>query len=188
MSEKLKCEQGLLYDANNDEQLLSDRLRCKTLCQKLNNSSLLDSHINENILKEIVNNIGKQFNVTIPFQCDYGYNIFIGDNFYSNHNLIILDAAKVIIGNNVFIGPNCSICTSGHPIDYIQRNKGLEFAQPIIIEDNVWIGANVTILPNVTIKSGAVIGAGSVVCKDISNDCVALGNPCKVIKKSINKI
>ena len=114
--------------------------------------------------------------------CDYGYNIEIGDNFYSNHNLIILDAGKVKIGDNVFIAPNCGIYTAYHPIDIVQRNKGLEYASNVRIGNNVWIGGNVTILPGVTIGDNCTIGAGSVVTKDIPSNSIAYGNPCKVAR------
>ena len=113
---------------------------------------------------------------------DYGFNIEIGENFYSNHNLVILDANKVKFGDNVFIGPNCGFYTSGHPLDYQTRNKPLEYAKPITIGNNVWIGGNVCVMPGVTIGSNTVIGAGSVVTKDIPDNVVAVGNPCKVIR------
>ncbi len=115
--------------------------------------------------------------------CDYGYNIEIGENFYANHNLIILDGSKVQFGDNVFIAPNCSFYTAGHPLDAERRNKGLEYAKPIKVGNNVWIGGNVIVLPGVTIGDNTVIGAGSVVNKDIPSNVVAVGNPCKVIKQ-----
>ena len=117
------------------------------------------------------------------FYCDYGFNIYLGKNFYSNHNLVILDVNKVEFGENVFIGPNCGFYTSGHPLDYETRNKGLEYAKPIKVGNNVWIGGNVCVMPGVTIGDNVVIGAGSVVNKDIPSNCVAVGNPCKLIKE-----
>ena len=132
--------------------------------------------------RKIVGKIGKNFLIEQPFMCDYGYNIEIGDNFYSNHNLIILDAGKVKIGDNVFIAPNCGIYTAYHPIDIVQRNKGLEYASNVKIGNNVWIGGNVTILPGVTIGDNCTIGAGSVVTKDIPSNSIAYGNPCKVAR------
>lgn len=119
------------------------------------------------------------------FYCDYGFNISLGKNFYANHNLVILDANKVEFGDNVFIGPNCGFYTAGHPLDYVSRNKGLEYAKPIKIGNNVWIGGNVCVLPGVTIGDNVVIGAGSVVRKDIPANCLVAGNPGKIIKKII---
>lgn len=126
---------------------------------------------------------GKKYWIEPPFQCDYGYNIEIGENFYSNHNLIILDPAKVTFGDNVFIGPNCGFYTPEHPIDAQTRNLGLEYARPIKVGNNVWIGGGVTVLSGVTIGDNVVIGAGSVVTKDVPPNTLAVGNPCKVIKE-----
>jgi len=123
------------------------------------------------------------FFIEPPFRCDYGYNIEIGNNFYSNYNLIILDCAKVIIGDNVMLGPNVGIYTAGHPLHHETRNTLYEFAFPVTIGDNVWIGGNVVINPNVNIGKNTVIGSGSVVTKDISDNVIAVGNPCKVLRK-----
>lgn len=183
MTEKEKSEQGLLYDANYDKEILELRWKCKDLCHKFNQALPSDVSIHKKLFKEIVADVGADFVVTPPFQCDLGYNIHIGNDFYCNHNLIILDGAKVNIGNNVFIAPNCCISSASHPIDFEQRNKGLEFAYPITIADNVWIGANVTILPGVTIGNGSIIGANSVVSKDIPQNSIAVGNPCRVLRE-----
>ncbi|MFR7478870.1 MAG: sugar O-acetyltransferase, partial [Acutalibacteraceae bacterium] len=113
---------------------------------------------------------------------DYGSHIQIGENFYTNHNCIILDGAPVVFGDNVFIAPNCTFSTAGHPLDVEQRNEGLEYAYPITVGDNVWFGASVTVLPGVTIGSNTVIGAGSVVNRDIPSGVVAVGNPCRVLR------
>lgn len=121
--------------------------------------------------------------ITAPFYCDYGFNISIGENFYTNHNVTILDGANVTFGNNVFIAPNCVFSTAGHAIDSEQRGRGLEIAQPITVGDDVWFGANVTVLPGVTIGSNTVIGAGSVVTKDIPSGVIAVGNPCRVMRE-----
>ena len=110
------------------------------------------------------------------------YNIELGENFYANYNLVILDGAKVTFGDNVFVAPNCGFYTAGHPLDYERRNAGLEYAYPITVGDNVWIGGGVQVMPGVTIGSNVVIGGGSVVTKDIPDNCVAVGNPCKVIR------
>ncbi|MNY21902.1 putative acetyltransferase [compost metagenome] len=132
-------------------------------------------------MKEIIEVKG-DFLIEQPFMCDYGYNIEIGKNFYSNHNLIILDAAKVTFGENVFVAPNCSFYTAGHPVNFAERNEGLEYAHPITVGNNVWIGGNVVVLPGVAIGDNSIIGAGSVVNKSIPENVIAVGNPCKVVK------
>ena len=183
MTEREKLEQGLLYDANYDEELLEARAQCKDLCFSYNQlkPSLVSEQ--EKIIRQLFGKTGKQFYITAPFWCDYGCNIEIGENFYTNHNCIILDGAKVIFGDNVFIAPNCTFSTAGHPLDTEQRNQGLEYAYPIVVGDNVWFGASVTVLPGVTIGSNTVIGAGSVVNRDIPEGVVAVGNPCRVLRK-----
>ena len=183
MKEKMLNEE--LYIA--DEELLKERDKVKDLCHEYNNLLPSNRQKQNELIKQIVKSIGLNPFIEQPFMCDYGYNIEIGDNFYSNHNLIILDPAKVIIGNNVFIGPNVSIYTAYHPLDKDLRNEGYEQAKKIIIKDNVWIGGSVIILPDVTIGENSVIGAGSVVTKDVPPNTVVAGNPAKIIKK-INHI
>ncbi len=187
MTEKEKARQGLLYDANYDEELLAERRRCKELCFQFNQLSPLKELEQKEIIGKLFGKTKENFCVTAPFYCDYGYNIEIGENFYSNHNLVILDGAKVKIGDNVFIAPNCCITTAGHPINIDERNRGLEYAYPIKIGNNVWIGAGVNILPGVTIGDNVTIGAGSVVNKSIPANSIAVGNPCKVIKIILDK-
>ena len=183
MTEKEKRENGQIYNPNYDEELRGEMVKAQDLCFDYNNLQPSNLEERKNQIKKIVGKIGENFLIEQPFMCDYGYNIEIGDNFYSNHNLIILDAAKVIIGDNVFIAPNCGIYTAHHPIDVIERNRGLEYASPVKIGNNVWIGGNVIILPGVTIGDNCTIGAGSIVTKDIPENSVAYGNPCKVAKK-----
>lgn len=134
------------------------------------------------IIKKILGKTGENVHVEPPFHCDYGINIEVGENFYANYNLVVLDVAKVKIGNNVLIAPNVGIYTAGHPID-LEMRKHVEFGISITIGNDVWIGGNVVILPGVHIGNGCVIGAGSVVTKDIPDNVVAVGNPCKVIRK-----
>lgn len=183
MSEKEKMLAGELYDANYNKNLENEREKAKDLCYEFNNLKPSNREKQKKILKELLGKTKENFRIEQPFMCDYGYNIEIGENFYSNHNLIILDANKVIFGDNVFIAPNCGFYTAGHPLDFETRNKGLEYAKPIRVGNNVWIGGNVIVLPGVTIGSNTVIGAGSIVTKDIPSNVVAVGNPCKVIKK-----
>lgn len=181
MTEKEKMLAGELYNSSN-KQLIDELIKAKKLCNKYNNLYIEDIEKGNEIIKELFSNTGRQFIIMPNFYCDYGFNIEIGENFYANHNLVILDANKVTFGNNVFIGPNCGFYTSGHPMDKELRRK-VEFAKPITIGSDVWIGGNVCVMPGVTIGDNTVIGAGSVVTKDIPSNVVAVGNPCKVKKE-----
>ena len=183
MTEKEKMQKQMLYDANYDESLLQERNIAKDLCYEYNQLRPSDELHQQEIMKRLLGKTKGAFTIVAPFWCDYGYNIEIGENFYSNHNLTILDCAKVTFGDNVFLGPNCSFYTAEHPIDTEIRNKGFEYAKPIKIGNNVWIGGSVTILSGVTIGSNVVIGAGAIVKKDIPDNCVVAGVPAKVIRK-----
>jgi len=183
MTEWEKAQKGYLYDANYDKEIVESRTRCADLCYEYNNCKPSDTEKKERLLKEMLGSIKGTPIVTVPFYCDYGVNISVGENFYTNYNVTILDGAKVTFGDNVFIAPNCVFTTAGHAIDSEQRSLGLEIALPITIGDCVWIGTNVSVLPGVTIGSNTIIGAGSVVNKDIPEGVIAAGNPCKVIRK-----
>lgn len=183
MTEKEKMLAGEIYDANYDKDLLKERVDAKNKCFKFNKTKPTSIKKREKIIKDILGISKSNVWIESDFWCDYGYNITVGENFYANHNLVILDAAKVTFGDNVFIGPNCGFYTAGHPLDYERRNQGLEYAKPIKVGNNVWFGGNVCVLPGVTIGDNVVIGAGSVVNKDVPCDCVVAGNPAKVIKK-----
>ena len=137
----------------------------------------------DELIRKILGGAGENLTILPPFHCDYGSNITVGDNFFANYNLVILDVAPVTVGNNVFIAPNVAIYTAGHPVHYKARNSGYEYGIPIAVGDNVWIGGNVVICPGVRIGSRSVIGAGSVVTKDIPDDVIAAGNPCRVIRE-----
>lgn len=183
MTEKEKMLAQKLYDANNDQDLIKERMQAKELCYDFNQLRPRDVENQKKIMQKLLGCIHGDFFITAPFWCDYGYNIEIGENFYANHNLVILDGAKVTFGDNVFIAPNCGFHTAGHPIDHQRRNQGLEYAYPIHVGNNVWIGAGVQVMPGVTIGDDVVIGGGSVVVKDIPSHSVAVGNPCRVIRK-----
>lgn len=185
MQEKDKMLKGLLYYADKDELLKRERLQCKKLCHEYNQLSPENMKERENLLKQILASTQERFLVEQPFVCDYGYNIEIGENFYSNHNLTILDCNKVKFGDNVFIGPNCSFYCAMHPLDIKTRNEGLEYAKPITVGNNVWFGGNVVVLAGVTIGDGVVVGAGSVVTKNVPNNVVIAGNPAKIIKEIV---
>ncbi|MDF2843505.1 MAG: transferase, hexapeptide repeat family [Herbinix sp.] len=135
------------------------------------------------LIHDILGIAGKNTHIEQPFHCDYGKNIQVGDNFFANYNCIILDVGKVVIGDNVMFAPNVSIYTAGHPIHPESRNTGYEYGIGITIGDNVWIGGNVVITPGVTIGNNVVIGAGSIVTKDIPDNVIAVGSPCKVIRE-----
>ncbi len=183
MTELEKAQSGYLYDANHDLEIKKLRTKCKDLCYEFNNCKPSYIERQKKLLQQIFGEIKGDLVVTAPFYCDYGFNISVGDNFYTNHNCIILDAAKVEFGDNVFIAPNCIFSTSGHPIDSNQRALGLEIAKPIKIGNNVWVGANVSVLLGVNIGDNTIIGAGSVVNKSIPSNVIAVGNPCRVMRK-----
>ena len=157
--------------------------KCKDKCYEYNRLNPNDYETQSSILKKLLGSMGDNVVFTPPFWCDYGYNISVGDYFYSNHNLIIQDGANVSFGNHVFIAPNCCFTTAEHAIDPVQREAGMEIAKPIIVGNNVWIGAGSTILAGVKIGDNSVIGAGSVVTKSIPCNVIAVGVPCKVMRE-----
>ena len=180
-TEKEKMISGELYDAL-DEQLSLERTKARLLLNKLNFTSADDSQTMIAILKELIPNAGKDLWIQPPFYCDYGYNIDVGDKVFFNFNCVVLDVMKVSIGSRTLFGPNVQIYTATHPINSHQRATGLEYAKPIVIGEDVWVGGSVVICPGVTIGNRSVIGAGSVVTKDIPGDVFAAGNPCKIIR------
>ena len=182
MTEKEKMLAGLIYSAV-DEELLRELNEVKDTIHKYNNLLPSASQERFGILKELLGNTADdEFIINQPFYCDYGKQISIGKRFFANFNLTILDEAPVTIGDDCFIGPNVSIYTACHSTDPIERNTRREWAEPVKIGNNVWIGGSVTILPGVTIGNNVTIGAGSVVTKCIPDNVVAAGNPCRIIK------
>lgn len=180
-SQKDRMLAGEPYDAS-DPQLVADRVRARALCQALN--ALPPTHDAERVAL-LADLFGAQTNVyvTPPFYCDYGSNVTLGRNVYFNFNCILLDVAPVHIGDNVLFGPAVQVYTATHPLDAELRRSGIESGKPIVIGDDVWIGGGAILNPGVTIGARSVIGAGSVVTKDIPDDVFAAGNPCKVIRK-----
>lgn len=184
MTEKEKMLAGQWYNANFDEALIEERVRVKDLCMELNSTRMQDLSRRQKILREIIPNVDTEaVEILSPFMVDYGYNVFMGAGTFLNHNCYLMDCAEIRLGKKVFVGPNCGFYTAIHPLDIIKRAEGLEIAKPITIGDDVWIGADVTILPGVTIGRGSVIGAKSLVTKDIPDNVMAFGNPCKVVKR-----
>lgn len=185
MSEKEKMISGEMYFPF-EKNLVQDRGKAKDLCFKLNNISPSKLEKRRSVIKQLFGKCDEDTIVESNFFCDYGYNIFVGSNFYVNHNCVMLDCAPIKFGNNVLIGPNCGFYTAGHPIDAEERSTFIEYAKPITVGDDVWFGGNVTVLPGVTIGSNVVIGAGSVVTRDIPSNVIAVGNPCKVLRNIID--
>lgn len=172
---------GEMYDATHPHLIKKlEIIREKLWRFNSLNPSLIEEQ--KDILRSVLGSYGNTFQINQPFHCDYGENIHIGDFFFANFNLTILDEAEVRIGHHCFIGPNVSIYTPCHPLDTESRNKALEWAEPVTIGNNVWIGGSVTICPGVTIGDNVVIGAGSTVVKDIPSDVVAAGNPAHIVK------
>ncbi len=177
---------GRLYHAQ-DPDLTAARLRARQLVFRYNQSAPGEEGLRREVAAELFGRMGEGCYLEPPLRCDYGFNIRLGDRVYVNFNLVVLDCAAVTIGNDVLIGPNVGIYTAGHPVDPGLRREGLEFALPVTIENGVWIGGHAVIAPGVRIGRNSVIGAGSVVTKDIPANVVAAGNPCRVIRPITEK-
>ncbi len=184
-TEKEKMLNGQLYDAR-DEELTLERKKARQLLHRLNVIDYGNEDKYSEITRELFPNSKSDIWIEPPFFCDYGYNIIAGENVFFNFNCVVLDVMPVKIGRNVLFGPNVQIYTATHPINYRERRKWLESAKAITIGDDCWIGGGAIICPGVTIGNRTIIGAGSVVTKDIGDDVIAVGNPCKVIKENIN--
>lgn len=185
MTEKEKMTKGLAYDPL-DKELISGRLRARKLCKEILEIPMDKEKQRRHLFKELLGSTGGRFYIENPFICDYGYNIHWGENSYANFGCIILDSAPVHIGKNVMMAPRVQLLTASHPLEYKARNSGVEFAKTIHIGDNVWIGAGVIVNPGITIGNNAVIGSGSVVTKDVPENVVAAGNPCRILKNIDN--
>ena len=177
-----KMLSGEVYDAV-EANIIALLNAVKTRVATFNAISPVDYAAKEAALRNLLGHCGDNPRVNQPFYCDYGINISVGNNFFANFGLTILDEALVSFGDNVFIGPGCGFYTPCHPTDIEARNAMVQWAKPITVGNNVWIGGNCTILPGVTIGDGCTIGAGSVVVSDIPAGTVAVGNPCRPVKK-----
>lgn len=182
MTEKEKMIAGKAYLAYGEE-LTNERLRAKELVYRYNNLPPSEQEEKNRILLSLFGELGEGFWVEAPFRCDYGYNIRAGKNLYINYNCVILDCSPITIGDNVMFGPNVSLFAAGHPVHPAPRTAGWEYGRTITIGSRVWIGGNTVVNPGVTIGENSVIGAGSVVTKDIPANVIAAGNPCRVLRQ-----
>lgn len=165
-----------------DEQLTEERTHARLLLKRLNESAEVEKDLRESIVKELIPNSSGDLWIQPPFYCDYGYNLTIGKKVFFNFNCVVLDATFVTIGNRTLFGPNVQIYTATHPVNHLERASGVEYAKPVSIGEDVWVGGSAVICPGVSIGDRTVIGAGSVVTRDIPSDVFAAGNPCKVIR------
>ncbi|MGT8840279.1 sugar O-acetyltransferase [Vibrio cholerae] len=181
MTEREKMLSGEYYDPS-DAELVKLRLEARLLTEKLNQTSVSCPDKRVEIIKSLLGSTGNNIHIESIFNCDYGLNIHVGENFYANFGCVILDVAEVCIGDNCFIAPQVGIYTATHPIDPIQRNSGLEFGKPIRIGNNCWIGGHATINPGVTLGDNVVVASGAVVTKSFGSNVVIGGNPARVLK------
>ena len=180
-TEYRKMLDGEIYDAS-DSQLMEMRIKARAWMQEYNQTSY-DKSAREKLLQQLLGKLGRNPDIQIPFFCDYGCHIEVGDNFFANFNCVFLDCNYIKMGNNVFLGPNVQLYAAYHPVVASERVKGPEFAAPIFVGDNVWIGGSSIICAGVTIGENTTIGAGSVVTRDIPANVVAVGNPCRVMRE-----
>ena len=182
MTIRERMKQGLLY-TDLGEGLEEERQRCKELIYDYNLTRPGEAEKRNALLQELLGDMGENIWIEPPVRMAYGKNVHIGDAFYANFNLVLVDDIDIYIGHHVMIAPNVTITATGHPVHPELRKNGTQFSIPVRIEDDVWIGANVVILPGVTIGKNSVIGAGSVVTKNIPQNVVAVGNPCRVLRE-----
>ncbi len=182
MTIREKMKNGMLY-VDIGEGLDEERKRCKELLYDYNNTRPSEEVKRKELLKELLGDMGEEIWIEPPVHMAYGTNVHIGNHFYANFNLVIVDDIDVYIGEHVMIAPNVTITPTGHPVDPELRKPGTQFSIPVRIGNDVWIGSNVVILPGVNIGDNSVIGAGSVVTHDIPENVVAVGNPCRVLRK-----
>ncbi|MEQ9438565.1 MAG: sugar O-acetyltransferase [Cyclobacteriaceae bacterium] len=181
-TEKEKMLDGELYDPL-DKQLSDERVRTRLLIKELNDTREDQTEERTRILKELIPNADAGLWLQPPFYCDYGSNMILGEKVFFNFNCVVLDVTYVKIGSRTLFGPNVQVYTATHPLDHQERASGLEFAKPISIGEDVWVGGSAIICPGVTVGDRTIIGAGSVVTRDIPPDVFAAGNPCKVVRQ-----
>ncbi len=181
-TEREKMVDGELYDPD-DPQLVADRRAAREFTEEHNQTPVSDEARRTELVTELFGSVGNEVYLEPPFRCDYGYNIHVGDGFYTNFECVVLDACPVTIGDDCMLGPGVHIYTATHPLEAAERVKGPEYGKPVTIGDAVWVGGRAVINPGVTIGDGAVIGSGAVVTEDVPENVVVQGNPAEVIKE-----
>lgn len=181
-TEKEKMLKGELYNAA-DPELFQERINARKLTRLYNQTLETENQLRTELLNELFGTIRTTINIEPPFRCDYGYNIYVGENFYANYDCVLLDVCEIHFGDNCMLAPGVHIYTATHPLNPIERISGAEYGKPISIGDNVWIGGRAVINPGVTIGNNVVIASGAVVTKDFPDNVVVGGNPAKIIKK-----
>lgn len=166
-----------------DPELVALRLKARRLCRQFNASTEAEPGRRVGLLRELFGQLGPRVEIEPDFRCDYGFNILADDNLYMNFGCVILDVAPVTIGRNVMFGPGVHVYTATHPTDPIERSSGSEFAKPIVIGNDVWVGGHATLCPGITIGDAAIIAAGAVVIKDVPPRAIVGGNPAKLIRE-----
>ena len=180
---KKRMQEGRLY-LPEDEEIMAQQLKCLEKLYDYNATRPLEQEKRETLLKEMFGDIGEGCYIEPPFHANWaGKHVHFGNNVYANFNLTLVDDTDIYVGDKVMFGPNVTVATAGHPIDPELRYQAMQFNMPVHIGENVWIGANAVVLPGVTIGDNSVIGAGSVVTKDIPANVVAVGNPCRVLRE-----
>ena len=181
-SEKDRMLRGVPYLAN-DPALLQERKQCRLVCERFNATSFAETAARRAILDELLGELGEDAEVMAPFECDYGYHITVGARTFINYGAVVLDGASVSIGADVQIGPDVQLLTALHPVDPVERRRGTETAKPVTIGDGAWLASGVIVCPGVSVGADTVVGAGSVVTKDLPAGHVCFGNPCRVIRQ-----
>ena len=166
-----------------DPALVAERLRCAKLILAYNQSAPDQPSERRQMLAALLGRIGAEIDIQPPFRCDYGAQIHVGERFFANYNLVALDVARITIGDDVQLGPNVQLLTAGHPLEPAARRNKEEWGKPIALGDNVWLGGGVIVCPGVSIGENAVVGAGSVVTRDLPGNVVAVGNPARVVRQ-----
>ncbi len=181
-SEKEKMLNGELYDAD-DPQLAAERVRARDLTRRYNRTAADDADERRELLEELLGSLGDDCEIEPPFQCDYGYNLHVGENFYANFDCVVLDVCRVEVGRNCQMGPGVHVYTAIHPLDAAERTAGPEYGKPVTVGDDVWIGGRAVLNPGVSVGDGSVVGSGAVVTDDVPDGVVVQGNPATVVKE-----